>query len=336
MISSNKELFLFFEKIDENYSDLQIFLSKTNEKLSQNFGDIVDGILKSIDFFLNIFDLTSSNHECKETLSNLSDKLKNFKNSKAEIRMLIKQWVPKREKSISNLINLVNEMDNHHENCNISNVVGSSVSLVGGIFSIIGGIASFPFTAGTSAVLVAGGISCMTAGGITAGGASITDALIIKSKCKSARELIDNDFEELKKLLEKINEFKIDFENLMEEVLLNYKKYNQHIKEQLENSKMEQFRIGFSGVQIAWDIFSGLYDLYSLFGSGKLNEVLKENFQCGKNIYTGLIAFGMILDVWNIISTTIDLCKGSKTDAGKELLRFTDQLEKQKEDFKTI
>ena len=38
--------------------------------------------------------------------------------------------------------------------------------------------------------------------------------------------------------------------------------------------------------------------------------------------------FSMLLDVWKNILTGVDINNGSITDAGKELIRFSDQLEK--------
>ncbi|KAL8580081.1 hypothetical protein ACOMHN_051249 [Nucella lapillus] len=107
---------------------------------------------------------------------------------------------------------VASDLDTHTKNVNISRVTGGSAAIAGIVTGVVGFVL-IPFTAGVSA-LAAGitGASVAAAGGLTAGGASITKIFIEKSKLKPllekwndfnkmlAKELQEQDPEMLEKL----------------------------------------------------------------------------------------------------------------------------------------
>ncbi|XP_076358794.1 apolipoprotein L3-like [Tachypleus tridentatus] len=78
-------------------------------------------------------------------------------------------WISTREDSITSLKKVETELNKTKRDVNISNIVGSSAGIVGGVVAVVG-LALAPLTAGVSLGLSIGGASLGTAGGLTAGG----------------------------------------------------------------------------------------------------------------------------------------------------------------------
>ncbi|CAF4941159.1 unnamed protein product, partial [Rotaria sp. Silwood2] len=64
-------------------------------------------------------------------MANIQQQLENLQN-------LLSDFLDKREKAISSIIEIANKLDEHHSNVNITKVVTSSTGIVGTILSIAG------------------------------------------------------------------------------------------------------------------------------------------------------------------------------------------------------
>uniref|UniRef100_A0A8C5QH52 Apolipoprotein L3 n=1 Tax=Leptobrachium leishanense TaxID=445787 RepID=A0A8C5QH52_9ANUR len=82
---------------------------------------------------------------------------------------------------ITELRSIADEMDNFHRKAVITNVVGSSVGIAGGVATIAGLLLS-PFTLGASLAITGIGVGAAAAGGVTSAAASIAEVIIKKAK----------------------------------------------------------------------------------------------------------------------------------------------------------
>ncbi|XP_068136544.1 apolipoprotein L3-like [Hyperolius riggenbachi] len=91
---------------------------------------------------------------------------------------------------VNGLLSTADDIDKFHKGATITNVVGSSLGIAGGITTIVG-LALAPVTLGASLIVSGVGIAVATAGGVTGASASIADVVNMKKKCKNASERID-------------------------------------------------------------------------------------------------------------------------------------------------
>jgi len=101
-------------------------------------------------------------------------------------------WRDKRALTMHTLLSLADDLEHHRLNVNISVVTGSSVGATGGILAIVG-LALAPETFGVSLILTAVGTAASVAGGVTSLGSNIADCVIAKKRMKLAQEAIDED-----------------------------------------------------------------------------------------------------------------------------------------------
>uniref|UniRef100_A0A8C5Q0E6 Apolipoprotein L3 n=1 Tax=Leptobrachium leishanense TaxID=445787 RepID=A0A8C5Q0E6_9ANUR len=111
-----------------------------------------------------------------------------------------KTFISDLEEYIKELHSIADEVDNFHRKAVITNVVGSSVGIAGGVATIAGLILS-PFTLGASLAITGIGVAAAAAGGVTSAAASIADNVHIKNQCEKAEVII-------KKIIELIDEIK--------------------------------------------------------------------------------------------------------------------------------
>ncbi|XP_068135246.1 apolipoprotein L3-like [Hyperolius riggenbachi] len=90
---------------------------------------------------------------------------------------------------VNGLFSIADDIDKFHKGATITNVVGSSLGIAGGITTIVG-VCLAPVTLGASLIVSSVGISVASAGGFTGSLASILDILNMKKKCKRARKSI--------------------------------------------------------------------------------------------------------------------------------------------------
>lgn len=92
---------------------------------------------------------------------------------------------------VQSLEEFMQQLNQHHFNCNVARVSGSAPAVVGGVMFITGAALAF-VTFGASAGLMAVGGVMAGAGGLTAGGASVVE-LIIDTQAKKKIDLLINE-----------------------------------------------------------------------------------------------------------------------------------------------
>ena len=98
-------------------------------------------------------------------------------------------WVQLRDRSVSELGKLGDNIDEHHKNVNIATVTTAGVGTVAG--AVVLGTIFAPVTFGLSYAVGAAAVGA--AAGLTALGASLTEIGLTKSTCSTAQEYIDAD-----------------------------------------------------------------------------------------------------------------------------------------------
>ena len=111
----------------------------------------------------------------------------------------VRKWIPVRESTIQEILNMIEKLRMHHRNANTARVAGSATSIIGGAMAIAG-LALAPVTFGVSMGLSAGGMALAAAGGTTAAGASIADIGIQKSNMMHTQQLLERDYKQLNEI----------------------------------------------------------------------------------------------------------------------------------------
>ncbi|XP_067834596.1 apolipoprotein L3-like, partial [Heptranchias perlo] len=104
------------------------------------------------------------------------------------------------EKSITQLRRVADDIDTCHRCASVATVVGSGTSAVGGTL-LVAGLLAAPFTGGISLLLTGAGV----VGGITSASASITETMMNKSKQGEVDEIIERYNSDSKLLMESFN-----------------------------------------------------------------------------------------------------------------------------------
>jgi uncharacterized spore protein YtfJ len=105
---------------------------------------------------------------------------------------LVQQWIPVRDATIEEIKKTIDRLREHHKNVNISRITGSSAYVAGSLMAILG-IGLAPVTLGASIGLSVSGIALAVAGGGTAAGASLTEAIIQKLNIDYVQAQLDHD-----------------------------------------------------------------------------------------------------------------------------------------------
>ena len=98
-------------------------------------------------------------------------------------------WMQLRDRSVSELRELADDIDEHHKNVNITTVTTASVGTVAGAVTLATIFA--PFTFGLSYAV--GAATVGAAAGLTALGASLTEMGLTRRTCSKAQDCIDAD-----------------------------------------------------------------------------------------------------------------------------------------------
>ena len=105
----------------------------------------------------------------------------------------LKVWILKREATIKEIKNILEELAMHNKNVKIASISGGSVSLVGSVLCTVGaGLLFSPLAPVGIGLLIGGGVTAGV-GGATSLGASITHLIIEKLREKDTKGIIEND-----------------------------------------------------------------------------------------------------------------------------------------------
>ena len=251
-------------------------------------------------------------------------KLSGLHGNITDIKTAVQYWILIRNETISKIEATADKLQEHHRNVNISRVVGSSVSIGGGVLAIVG-FALTPVTFGASLGLSIGGVALAAAGGATAAGASIADVAIQKSNVNFAQEQLHKDHEKLESINKMVDELNARIENLSRECPSNAGA-KILITELLAQGSIRAGNIGLRVTEAA--LSSSL-------------EVGAAALRVGGVAAKGIAAAGLVLnvalipiDLVEIVRSSHSLAKGSKTKAIEELRDIATKLESEKQEIK--
>ena len=262
-------------------------------------------------------------------------------------------WMQLRDRSVSELRKLAKNIDEHHKNVNITTVTTASVGTVAGAVTLATIFA--PFTFGLSYAVGAAAVGATA--GLTALGASLTEMGLTKSTCSTAQEYIDADGKLttiLYSLLDELNK-------CAEELKLSAEKLDSW-------SGLEIARTVFVGIGGLGNVVSSSTSLArgAMMMNPGVRSLAKEmakipkadwvakfgskgrSFSAAKGLakqtpslagkgaraFGGVLAgVGLVLDVYTIVTTSIDLAKGSVSEAGTALREKAGLLEKERNEI---
>lgn len=225
-----------------------------------------------------------------------------------------------------------------HLAVNVTTLTGSIVGVVGG-GATIAGLVLAPFTMGTSLVLTVGGATVSAAGGVVSLTATLSEMGITKSRCDEATDKIKEDnskTNELKDLIEKYEETNVKINKICEE-------------------KADALEIVLATILSGTTFVAAAYAVKGVCTGMKTAKAIKTNAEMAKRAMeltrlsklarssvrdvknvkqlfqgsatalskTGRLVSGVFsvvfigLDIWSIVTTSQDIDKGSKSQAGK-------------------
>ena len=255
-------------------------------------------------------------------------------------------WESLRDESITKLKDLADTIDWHHRNVNITNVTASAVGISATVVTVAAGIAAF-FTLGGTAPIAVGAAAVGATSGLTGLGASLTEMGLTNSVCSEAQKCINADQELTVQLYTKIDRM-----------------YECAEKLQVSTEKLDKW----DGLEVARTVFVSISSAGTVVSSvpalakfvAKLTKVHKVVWvaKCGSKLGKALpslkslnlvkqfpsimgkgaarvfgkalTAVGFVLDVYSLITTSIDLAKGSVTETGTTLRGKVEELQKEK------
>ena len=262
-----------------------------------------------------------------------------------ELRNKIQILFDKRTRTILKLNEIIVELNETHHNVNISKVVGSSVGLAGGVVSVFG-IALAPFSFGTSLGLTIVGSGIAATGGLVTTGAGLAETLISKSKTTEAQAAISADnlqVEAVKKQFELFERVSEKITKAIEECRPHNNTFLGMLKHAWDDFK--QCKLGSAAIFLwyllnlgkgalravaaGWDLFQLL-----LYGAErfvtecwiatKITRLVATN--AFKTLDMVFLAIGLVLDLYTLISTIIDMTNGSKSEVAMKLQDHIDAL----------
>ena len=263
-----------------------------------------------------------------------------------------------RQYTLAQLYGIIEELDKHHFNVNISKLVGSSVGIAGGVLSVLG-IALSPVSLGTSLVLTAIGGGAAAVGGFVTTGTGIAEHFISKKKKSKAQAAIDADraqVEVVKKrwkmfewlsdtIMKAIEEGRVCTKqsaasnNVVKKLKAAWSVFNERLDSKYVESAIFLCRIislGKNALRIAssvWDVLQVLFLGLEKFASQPgwvASLATKIVGRTAYRVFDGLfLGIGLVIDLATFISTVYDMCHGSRSKVASKLREIAEKLEEE-------
>ncbi|XP_041528550.1 apolipoprotein L3-like [Microtus oregoni] len=217
----------------------------------------------------------------------------------------------KLEEHISKLRGLADHLDEVHKGCTISNVVSGST----GIAATIAGLVLAPFTGGASLAIAAAGVGgAVAATGLTT---TIVEESIRAADESEARRLVEASIDIVNRILKitPLITFKVSSKGV--ELFCTWKTLRDHIQA----------------------IRTGRIRNFTTFGDGirQLRNLISHDIPLGTRLVrigkgVGNVAL-LAFDVYNLVTDSIDLHKGAKTESAGALREVANNLEERLREF---
>ncbi|XP_026151193.1 apolipoprotein L6-like isoform X2 [Mastacembelus armatus] len=224
------------------------------------------------------------------------------------------------QQRILELLAIADSADVFHKKT-VTASVGGGLASVAGSVTAIAGLVLAPFTAGTSLIVTAVGISVATAGGVASASANITDTVHSKTDRKKVEKMIQDYQEEMKDIKECL-EFLQEGMEMLEE--WNFENYAESISQKYLNHNVKHVmkeggRAGKALVINTENLINTVQVLSVAGGAAKAAQVM--------SVTTGVMSgLFLALDVFFLAKDSMELKKGAKTEFAAKIREVCKEL----------
>ncbi|KAF7229856.1 uncharacterized protein [Nothobranchius furzeri] len=256
--------------------------------------------------------------EAEEVVEQAADRV--FLASRLFVR-LFNQRGASLQQRILELLNLADAADNFHKKTVTASVGGGLASVAGSVTTITGLILA-PFTAGTSLIVTAVGISIATAGGLTSASANITDTVHSKTDRKKVEKMIQDYQREIKDIKECLDFLQKGMETLED---WNFEKYtesisNKYLNQNVKHVMKEGGRAGKALVINTETLINTVQVLGVAGGAAKAAQAM--------SVTTGVMSgLFLALDMFFLAKDSMELKKGAKTEFAAKIREVCKDLQ---------
>ena len=236
-----------------------------------------------------------------------------------------RRWIPKRKRTLEKLEELATKLHEQHIKVSKSTIAGASASTVGGILAIAGLIAA-PFTFGAGIVVSLVGAGIGGAGGLVMSVSKVIEITLAKLGLKEVQGAIDEDKEACTQLQEKLENLERFISNLREIESNGFEFLHQLVEREFTTSTEERIDISarfFRAFSSAASVGAGAFAAAGAFArAGGLAGVRVANLAGG---IVGAVL--LPLDVYMLVKSSLEVHRGSTTQAVNEIRKLISELE---------
>ena len=236
-----------------------------------------------------------------------------------------RRWIPKRKRTLEKLEELATKLHEQHIKVSKSTIAGASASTVGGILAIAGLIAA-PFTFGAGLVVSLVGAGIGGAGGLVMSVSKVIEIALAKLGLKEVQGAIDEDKEACTQLQEKLENLERFISNLREIESNGFEFLHQLVEREFTTSTEERIDISarfFRAFSSAASVGAGAFAAAGAFArAGGLAGVRVANLAGG---IVGAVL--LPLDVYMLVKSSLEVHRGSTTQAVNDIRKLISELE---------
>ena len=236
-----------------------------------------------------------------------------------------RRWIPKRKRTLEKLEELATKLHEQHIKVSKSTIAGASASTVGGILAIAGLIAA-PFTFGAGLVVSLVGAGIGGAGGLVMSVSKVIEITLAKLGLKEVQGAIDEDKEACTQLQEKLGNLERFISNLREIESNGFEFLHQLVEREFTTSTEEKIDISarfFRAFSSAASVGAGAFAAAGAFArAGGLAGVRVANLAGG---IVGAVL--LPLDVYMLVKSSLEVHRGSTTQAVNDIRKLISELE---------
>ena len=240
-----------------------------------------------------------------------------------------KQWIPKRKRTIEKLEELASKLHEQHMDVSKSTIAGASVSIVGGILAIAGLIVT-PLTFGAGLVVSLAGAGIGGAGSVVMSVSKVVEIILEKLGLKEVQRAIDDDKEAHSQLQEKLDNLERFIFDLRKMGSNGFAFLHDHA-EGFTTSTEERIDLFARFLRVfssAASVGAGAFAAAGTFArAGALAGVPMANLAGG---VAGAVL--LPLDIYMLVRSSLDVHKGSTTQAVDYIKNLLSALECPKEE----
>ena len=249
-----------------------------------------------------------------------------------ELIDLLEKGISTRKSTITKLRKIAHKLDQVQSDVNISKITGTSASVGGTLLAGVGLVANV-FSFGLVTPLLAGGLGLAALGGVTTAGADIAGTIISNSETDDGTKEIKEDQKNTEKINKKEEEFRKKVEEICKVQCLNE---DQAYLILFMGSLHENINFGniFSICTKLGIIFKVLTRAKKVADATiRISEAASKaiggiTMKALSGVSKGVLSAAMLgFDIYTMVTTSIDIHNGSKSEAAKEFRKYANFLE---------